>query len=416
LGKLILYSVARLYSPYPPDTKFESIGSKYSGEHDGVYVAMRWSSALFGSLVPPQTFLIARELGLSVPASLVPAVAQVFDSLVVIESRLILMDAQLLCFMAACLLCALRLWAAPKQTARRAAYLVATALFGALSLSIKWTALATPGLVALVSLAGFPFPSQGRLDIAEMAIASVIAVAVYMSFFYVHFALLPCSGQGDKFMSADFERTLIGSKTYNATAVKPSFLANFAYLNSRMLTTSASIKTRHRWESKWYQWIVSQRGVLYHVVYQTGDASKVYLTANLVVVYTVLIAVIAFLVVALGIYVPKLRAHRLSPYDNMHGFVARGSFIFAGYFFNLLPYIAVNRCTFLYHYVPALFYGELAIANAINALPRQWQRPLVTILLAFVVVAYFVWSPWIYATQKSHARHKWLAVYGKSWT
>jgi dolichyl-phosphate-mannose-protein mannosyltransferase len=410
-----LYAVARAYSPFPPDSAFAGIGEEYKGEHDGSYVAMRWSSAVFGASVPPQTFLIARELGLSLPAALVPAIAQVFDSLVIIESRLILMDAQLLCFMSACLLCALRLWAAPKRTPRRASYLLATSVFGSLALSVKWTSLATPALVAIVSLLGIPFPRQGSLDVEEMAVAGTVAAAVYASFFYIHFKLLPCTGAGDNFMTRQIRQTLIGSATYDASVAKPSFLSSFFFLNAKMLRTSANIKKRHTWESKWYQWIVSQRGVLYHVKYGDGEAAKVYLTANIVVVYAVLSSIVAFVVVVLAVYLPKLRTRRLAPYDKLHAYVARGGFLFAGYFFNLLPYIAVNRCTFLYHYVPALFYGELALANSINALPRRVQRPLASVLVALIVLAFVIWSPWIYAINLQARTHTRLAVYGSQW-
>jgi dolichyl-phosphate-mannose--protein O-mannosyl transferase len=348
LGKLNLYAVSRLFSSRPMQTNSSRIGQAYDPVADAAYIPMRLSSAVFGASLPPLTFLIGRELGFAAHAALAPAFAQAVDSLVVIESRLILMDAQLSTFIAACLLCALRLWGAPKYSRRRVAYLVATAVFGALALSVKWTALATPALVAIVSLAGVPFPRDGaRLDVWEMIVAGAIGVALYVLFFYVHFALLPRSGRGDKFMTDLFQSTLIGSDKFDAKAVRPSFLRSFAYLNARMLSASAHIKTRHRWESKWYQWIISQRGVLYHHRQHHGDvagaSSKVYLTVNLAVCYGALVAVVAFVVFFAAVYVPRLRANRLSAYDKHHGFVGRGLFLLAGYLTNMVPCVWRSR-------------------------------------------------------------------------
>lgn len=415
LGKLILYSVSRIFSSQGPLSDFKYIGQPYE-PNDSVYIPMRISSACFGAVVPPVTFLIARELGLSFPASIVPAIAQLFDNLVITESRLILMDAQLLCFMSACLLCALRLWATPKRTRRRVMYLLAAAILGACALSVKWTALATPGLVAVVSLLGVPFPRDGTLEIGEMLVAGGLAVIVYTAFFYIHFALLPFSGAGDRFMRNEFQRTLIGSPMYDASAQRPSFLSNFFYLNARMLSASAHITTRHTWESKWYQWIISYRGVLYHVVYGSSKQSKVFLIGNLAVIYPALLSVIASVAIIFVRYLPKLCSGKLSPYDKLHGFAARGMFLLAGYLLNLAPYIAVQRCTFLYHYVPALFYGELLLANVIHLMPNRYQRLVSILAVVLIALAFLWWSPWIYSTNLTPAQHNRRAIYGESWT
>lgn len=416
LGKLNMYAVSRVFSSHPPNTNFTTIGEVFDPSLDAVFVPVRVFSALFGSTVPALTFLICREFGMSTAASLAPAVAQALDSLVIIESRLILMDAQLASFMAACLLCALRLWGAKKGTPRRLAYLILTAVFGALALSIKWTALATPALVALVSISGVPFPREGRLEIAEMALAGALAICLYASFFYIHFALLPNSGAGNNFMTNEFKKTLVGSPTYDPAAPKLPFLRKFLYLNRRMLSASANIKTRHHWESKWYQWIISKRGVLYHLKsFGFQRTAKVYLIANIVVVYAVLIAIVGFFIFLTVFYLPKLRSRSTRISSSVHGFAARGLFIFAGYMFNLLPYILVERCTFLYHYVPALFYGELAIANCINAMPLSLQKPISYTFMVVTAGAFYYWSPWIYARPLSSSQHSRMAIYGESW-
>lgn len=417
LGKLSLYAVSRAFSSHRPSSNFTRIGEPFKMPEDAAYIPMRVSSAVFGAAVPATTFLIGRELGLNRWAAVAPAFAQAVDSLFVIESRLILLDSQLAAYCALCLLCALRLWGTRKRTRKRLKYLVLTAVFGAHALSVKWTALATPALVAIVSLVGAPFPRQGRLDVAEMVLAGVIAALVYIFYFYVHFALLPNTGSGDNFMSREFRRTLIGSAIFDAAAPKPSFMTNFLYLNQRMLTASAGIKARHTWESKYYSWPVSWRGVLYYVKEESlRKRSKVYLTANLVVAYTTVASCVAFIAYVLVMHSSRKRGMKpLTTRLSDRACMERGIFCLGGYFFNLLPFIFVERCTFLYHYCPALFYAELLFASLLDSLPYRLQRPVSGTFMLLSLLYFIRWSPWTYATPISREGHDRLALYGKSW-
>lgn len=417
LGKLSLYAASRMFASQRPASNFSRIGERFQMPEDAAYLPMRITSAVYGAAVPPTTFLIARELGFGRWAAVAPAFAQAVDSLLVIESRLILMDSQLAAFCALCFLCALRLWGARKRTRERLKYLVLTAVFGAHALSVKWTALATPALVAIVSLVGAPFPRQGRLEVAEMGLAGAIAAAIYIFYFYIHFSLLPNTGAGDAFMPNEFQRTLTGSTMFDAAAPKPSFLSSFWLLNKRMLLASAGIKTRHTWESKYYSWPISWRGVLYYIKEESFQrTSKVYLTANLVVAYAALASCVLFTAYVVTLYSPRMRVTKLSTVrGNDSAFVARGVYFLAGYVLNILPFVLVERCTFLYHYCPALFYAELVLANVLNALPLRLQRPVCGTFMLLALLYFIRWSPWTYGTPISHEGHERLALYGDSW-
>lgn len=340
LGKLILWLVTVLFCG-KPQLKYDLNGEKFGTQ---IYTPLRWTSALFGSALAPITYFICRELGMSFPAALVPAVFYVFEHLAVIESRLVLMDAQLLFFMASCLLCALRLWAARKGTRVRMVYLIATALTGVCAIGVKWTALATPALVALVSLFGTPFPREGRLKWSEMAIAGLVAGVVYVMLFWIHFLSLPNSGQGDAFMPREFQRKLIGGKFSHEGGSRMGFVQSFTYLNREMYDANKRIKTRHTWESKWWQWIINKRGLLYfnelaEAKEHAGKMRKIYLIVNPAVSVLTLSSLIAFLAITFGVYLPKRRNGTLGKMSRLPGFVARGAFFFIGYVVNILPYL-----------------------------------------------------------------------------
>jgi dolichyl-phosphate-mannose--protein O-mannosyl transferase len=48
------------------------------------------------------------------------------------------------------------------------------------------------------------------------------------------------------------------------------------------------------------------------------------------------------------------------------------SFLFAGWLLNLMPYMAVERSSFIYHYMPGLLYGELLTALFIDKFAGRW--------------------------------------------
>ncbi len=70
-------------------------------------------TASFGCALPPLTFSIARKLGMSNATAFVAGAMVVFDLMNTIESRLILVDSQLMFY------CGLALWTALKFWARR---------------------------------------------------------------------------------------------------------------------------------------------------------------------------------------------------------------------------------------------------------------------------------------------------------
>ena len=411
LGKLILLIVSKWFCN-DPTLDYEKPAVSY-GQTD--YVPLRITNAIFGSAVAPLIYAICREVGLSLPASVVPAAMQALDILVVIESRLILLEGQLMFFVALCLWCALKLWGTQKKTLRRWGYLVGTALSGAAAFSVKWTALATPGLIAIVSALGIIFPSEGRLNFDEMLVAGGTAIIFYVGMFFVHFKLLPLSGDGDAFMLIPFQQGLVGSKHYSANATRPSFINNFLWLNAEMFRANKRIDATHPHESKWYSWIISRRGLLFHHAEANGLVERMYLIVNPAVTWSNLLGLAAFMILVFAVYLPKRLNGLKGLSPKMHAAVFRGVFFIAGYVVNLLPYIAVSRCTFLYHYIPALFYGELTLANMIDLLPSRMRQYTAGVIVMLVVAAFYFWSPWIYAEPFSEWEHATRQLYGMHW-
>lgn len=106
---------------------------------------------------------------------------------------------------------------------------------------------------------------QRRISVGDMVTVAAIVVVLYHLMFWIHFQVLPFYGaDGAAHSPLEFRQTLIGGPEYNASAPKPAFLSTMWKLNSDMLFGSASINTPHRWESKYYQWVLNLRGLLFY--------------------------------------------------------------------------------------------------------------------------------------------------------
>lgn len=419
LGKLILAYGGKLFG-YRPDPSFiiKSIGDLYPPTVN--FLALRKVSALFSVATVPMMYLVARALVLSRVASFFAAFQTLFCFLGIIEGRIIVMDSQLLFFSEVTLLSGLALWRSRVGTSRRWVLLASTGVAAGLALSIKHTALGTPGLIAIVCFFGVHFLPE-PLTIMECAYAGAIAIFTYSLPFYPYLTRPWSTGDKyDKFMRGlpSFQRTIKGFETYDPDAKRPSFVRMLVYMNLRMLASNANVKKRHRWESDWYQWIVSWRGVLYYTLREPknpdgtkGRKTIVYLVGNPVGIILVLASVGIFI----GLTVTAVRLRRYQKPSSRNGFsmynIYTGIFLLSGWLCNLMPYILVDRAAFLYHYMPGLFYGHLLASLLVDFLPTKSRVVFVAIVCAALTAAFLYWAPWIYAlplTDKDHSALKLL--------
>jgi len=455
LGKLLLALGAYLHG-YNASFSYDQIGAEYP---DKSYVGARTVAAVFGTLLVPLMYLVARELSLHVAASVLAAAWVLLEVATTIESRHILTDSQLLFFLLLHFYCVLRLWRTRDGTRARWRWLYWSGISAGLALSIKWTALATPALAGVVSVFGSRalLRSQKRIPLWQCVFVGLLALALYTSFFWIHFRLLPRSGSGDAFMLPDFRAKLIGSPEYNAAAAPVPFFRKFVYLNKEMLRANAQVPGRHHWESKWWSWPLNLRGILYWI--QTKRApwaenpnttrsapaeanqhgtgvtprsqypvieARVYLILNPVIAWSVLCSLLFFgfllaqnFIAGLGGFGDRA-PRRLQTAElpkkqrrSQQKLYALGTYLFTGWLLNLLPYIGVKRAAFLYHYLPGLLYGILLTALLVDRapLPRTGRYQLVTIGVLLAAAAFIYFSPWIYGlylTIEEQQKRRWL--------
>ncbi|KAJ7281500.1 glycosyltransferase family 39 protein [Mycena rebaudengoi] len=229
----LLFGLAGWFVGFDGKFMFESIGDSYT-EHHVPYVGMRALPAILGSLTVPIVYAIMKESGYSTVIAAFSASLILFDNAHIAQSRLILLDATLIFFLALTIYAyvrfkKLRYWAFSSEWWT---WLVLTGVFMACAWGSKVNgilAVFTIGLAVLIDLwdildhkkEGHTMEHFWRHFAARAVGLIVVPFVIYLSFFYIHFAVLTKSGPGDTFMTPAFQETLMGNEMLmNAQEIK----------------------------------------------------------------------------------------------------------------------------------------------------------------------------------------------------
>jgi len=220
-GKL-LFAFAGWLVGYNGDFLFENIGDNYI-TNKVPYVAYRAMPATLGALTVPTVFLIMWESGYSLPACVTAAGLLLFDNAHIGQTRLILLDASLIFFMATAVLAYIRFYKLRHDPFSRKwwKWLLITGVCLSCVISIKYVgtftfvSIGVPVLIDLWDLLDIN-RRQGALSLplfakhfgARLVGLLVVPFFMYLFWFQVHFAILTKSGPGDDFMTPEFQETL----------------------------------------------------------------------------------------------------------------------------------------------------------------------------------------------------------------
>lgn len=224
LGKLIIASWAWLTS-FDLVFGFDKIGEEASSQ---LFFTLRFLPALFGALFILLFSWFAYLATKSKQIALIAGTLILFDNAFLVQSKITAIDIFLL-FFELLTFCFFLLYQKEKSFGKKWFTLLALAgvSFG-LTASIKWTGLATIGIIGVILLAkifsgrmsSWLSPSDHitskviKLKEAIVGLASIatIGFSIYSIPFYIHFNLLTKSGPGDAFMSESFQSELKNGK------------------------------------------------------------------------------------------------------------------------------------------------------------------------------------------------------------
>ena len=159
----------------------------------------------------------------------------------------------------------------------------------------------------------------------------------------------------------------------------PSFgLADWWECQLSMFRYHSQLVATHSFESRWYTWPLMLRPVWYYMGsgLPQGTYASIAVLGNPVVWWGGLAALLA-----VGRRILCGKGSR------------RGAFVWVLFLAQLLPWVLVTRCTFLYHYFPSLGFTLLALLLWLARLERrrpQLARGLAVAMVALAAVL-FVW-------------------------
>ncbi len=136
-----------------------------------------------------------------------------------------------------------------------------------------------------------------------------------------------------------------------------------------MFTYHAGVDSTHPYSSRWWQWLVNARPILYYLDYLPDDSkSTIGAFMNPLLCWSGLAAMLAM------IYPALFKGDK------------NARFILIGYLAQLLPWVFVERITFEYHYFPSSVFLLLAIGYVFDFVRRRhegWKR----LMIAFSAVS-----------------------------
>lgn len=407
LGKLLIAAALRAAGAGPVAFDFEP-DTPYPAEYP--HVAARFFPALFGGLLPAVVYLFARSLRLSTRASFVAGALALLDNALLAESRLVFIDILVPFFGYAALAAFLAHQRFSPFQSRWWLLLTLSAFLAICAASVKWTGGGALLVIALLAFIEAVREKRWRVLGTRMLVLASISVMVYTLLFAVHFRLLPNSGSGDRFMSRSFAASLGGSAARQERQVRPAtFLEKFWETNKKMFLLNAREwrDTTPLASSRFYEWPLGRRGIGFwsepgetgrHIVYLGNPVSRLFGLAGV-------LGGTVFLVLRRKALRALLPAHR-----EQRALLGSAAVLLSVYAVNWLPFAAILRPMFLYHYVSAfiasIVLGSLLALDLIPALGAKnalgftiGNRYLVWMLLVLALGGFAILAPFSYGVK-----------------
>ncbi len=306
----------------------------------------RFMGTLFGVLMLPILYVFLKRMTRSSAIAGCATVIFAFDFMHFVQTRIATIDTYSVFFI---LLMYLFMWRFVSGGKWR--YLALSGVFFGLGAASKWTCIYAGAGLAVIWLVYWITqarkPRFAARFIANCGFCLVFFVAVPLVIYYVSYyhygTARGLEGGVGMFFTRDYFDIVWDNQVY-------------------MWEYHSDLVSTHPYASRWYQWLVDARPILYYLEYFEDGTTKSAFGAfmNPLFCWAGLIAIFA---------------NALFIFKDRDG---KAAFIVIGYLAQLLPWVLVTRLTFAYHYFPSEVFLILALANVWSrlreaALPH-WRR------------------------------------------
>ncbi len=317
----------------------------------------RFSGTLFGVLMLPVIYIFAKRLfgGKAVPAACTLVLTS--DFMHFVQTRIATIDTYAVFFI---LLMYLFMYGFITTGSRRE--LALSGIFFGIGAASKWTCIyAGAGLAVIWLIYVIREAKAQLLDMKgfwKLCGFCVIFFVVIPCLIY-YFAYIPYgTARGISPFSAEYLRMVLDNQSY-------------------MFNYHSGIVAEHPYSSRWYQWVLDIRPILYYLEYfNDGTHSSFGAFLNPALCWGGLLSLFVL------IYTAIFRRDRCA------------GFILLGYLAQLIPWMFVTRITFEYHYFPCSVFLVLSLGYCFNLMRhnlRHWKwyvSGFVTLSIALFVMFY----------------------------
>ena len=302
----------------------------------------RFMGTLFGVLMLPVMYLFLKKLfgGCAVPA--LGTLVFASDFMHYVQTRIATIDTYGVFFILLMYLCMYVYWERESLPA-----LALSGLFFGLGAASKWTCIyAGGGLAVLWALHwAFQLHSHREEDLRTLA----AAFGKNVLFCLLFFVAVPCLIYYLSYLPyGQAEGAPLFSRAYTKLVLD----------NQRfMFSYHVGVTAEHPYSSRWYQWLLDIRPILYYLHYfEDGTRSSICAFVNPALCWGGLLSLFVLLFMALA------RRDR------------RAGFLLIGFLAQLLPWIFIRRLTFAYHYFPSSVFLVLALGYVFTLMRDSTPR------------------------------------------
>ncbi len=316
----------------------------------------RFSGTLFGILMLPVMYIFIKKLFGRTSVAACGTAIFAFDFMHFTQTRIATIDTYAVFF-----ILLMYLFMYLYITGGRLRYFAMSGLFFGLGAASKWTCIYAGAGLAVLWLIYWIRHFELNAFLKNCAFCVVffilIPAAIYYASYYPYGAARGMNGLGMYFTS-DYASIVLDNQKF-------------------MFTYHSGVTAEHPYSSRWWQWIVDDRPILYYLKYfDDGTRSSFGAFLNPVLCWGGLAAMVICAVLL------------VKRHDEA------SMLIIVGYFAQLLPWLFITRTTFEYHYFPSSVFLVLALCRVFSLIrennAKNWRFSVYGFtVLSLVVFALF---------------------------